>query len=185
MQNENSIDIRRFAENERFARERAESTADSFNDAKVSSQAEVFFETEAEIELSTQSTKRKLPFFPLFSFLSSISLHSFHQAFYSYSEGSAPKSFNISLAFCFDSSETSFFKIPLYVPICLSIGLTFLSAYSETQLRARVELTCDDEPSQHEILQASDHSSFPHDLLLLLQHDYPRVLDLDRDRASE
>ena len=132
-----------------------------------------------------QSTKRKLPFFPLFSFLSSISLHSFHQAFYSYSEGSAPKSFNISLAFCFDSSETSFFKIPLYVPICLSIGLTFLSAYSETQLRARVELTCDDEPSQHEILQASDHSSFPHDLLLLLQHDYPRVLDLDRDRASE
>ena len=48
-----------------------------------------------------------------------------------------------------------------------------------------MELTCDDEPSQHEILQASDHLSFPHDLLLLLQHDYPRVLDLDRDRASE
>jgi len=69
MQNENSIDIRRFAENERFARERAESTADSFNDAKVSSQAEVFFETEAEIELSTKY-KTKTSFLPslFFSF---------------------------------------------------------------------------------------------------------------------
>jgi len=48
-----------------------------------------------------------------------------------------------------------------------------------------VELTCDDEPFQREILQAFDHFSFPHDLLLLLQHEDPRLLDLDRDRESE